>query len=363
MGWATIGQKDNDRSFLAKHRNALGKRCVPAQILAMHRVAIVACDGVVPFDLSIPCEVFGRVRLADGAAGYQVRVCGVRREVEAGAFTIKTRHGLSALAQAHTIIIPGIQEIAASIPARLVKAIQSAAKRGARIASVCSGAFVLAATGLLDGRRVTTHWLATDELARRHPTLDVDPNALYVDSGQFLSSAGAAAGLDLCLYMVRLDYGAVVAADAARLSVMALERDGGQAQFIVHASPLDDGASLASLLPWLEKRCADSLTLSAIARRAGMSVRSLNRHFREQVGTTPLRWLLRARVRRAQSLLETTSLSIELIASRVGFGSPSAFREQFQRSLGTSPLAYRRAFRSPSASNDGTRGLRRNSAA
>lgn len=329
----------------------------------MHRVAIVACDGVVPFDLSVPCEVFGRMRLADGRAGYQVRVCGVRREVDAGAFKMKTRYGLSALAQAHSIIVPGIQDIAAPIPARLVRALQSAAKRGARIASVCSGAFILAATGLLDGRRATTHWLATDELARRHPTLEVDASALYVDCGQFLSSAGAAAGLDLCLYLVRLDYGATVAADAARLSVMALERDGGQAQFIVHASPLEDGASLASLLPWLEKRCADALTLAAIARRAGMSVRSLNRHFREQVGTTPLRWLLRARVRRAQSLLETTRLPIEQIASRVGFGSPSAFREQFQRSLGTSPLAYRRAFRSPSASKGGTRALRPNSAA
>jgi transcriptional regulator GlxA family with amidase domain len=341
----------------------LGKPPFAAQILTMHRVAIVACDGVVPFDLSVPCEVFGRVRLSGGEAGYQVRVCGVRREVDAGTFTIKTRHGLSALAQAHTIIIPGVQDIAAPIPARLVKAIRSAAKRGTRIASVCSGAFILAATGLLDGRRMTTHWLATDELARRHAKVDVDPNALYLDCGQFLSSAGAAAGLDLCLYLVRLDYGAAVAADAARLSVMALERDGGQAQFIVHAPPLDDGASLASLLPWLEKRCADSLSLAAIARRAGMSVRSLNRHFREQVGTTPLRWLLRARVRRAQSLLETTPLAVELIATKVGFGSPSAFREQFQRSLGTSPLAYRRAFRSPSGSLEQTRALGRSSAA
>ena len=326
-----------------------------SQILAMHQVAVVALDGVVPFDLATPCEVFGRVRLPSGSAGYRVRVCGVRREVDAGTFTLKTRHGLSLLSKAHTVIVPGIADVSVPIPGELVQALRAAAKRGARIASICSGAFVLAATGLLDGRRATTHWLATEELARRHPTIEVDPNVLYVDGGQLLTSAGAAAGLDLCLHLVRLDYGAAVAADAARLSVMPLERDGGQSQFIVHAPPGPELSSLEALLPWLEKHLARKLSLEVIARRAALSVRTLNRRFREQLGTTPLNWLLRARVRRAQALLETTSLSVESIAAKVGFGSASALREQFQRFVSTSPYAYRRAFRPVSGSNQKAR--------
>lgn len=202
----------------------------------MHTVAIVALDGVVPFDLSIPTEVFGRVRLPGGGEGYQVRVCGVSPEVHAGAFVMKTRHGLSALARADTIILPGITDVSAPAPPRLLSALRAAAARGTRIASICSGAF-LAAAGLLDGLRATTHWLATEELARRHPAVQVDPNVLYVDNGQLLTSAGAAAGLDLCLHLVRRDYGAAVAADAARLAVMPLERTGGQSQFITHVPP------------------------------------------------------------------------------------------------------------------------------
>ena len=313
--------------------------------MAVHRVAIVALEGVVPFDLAVPCEVFGRVQLPGGRPGYEVRVCSVRREVNAGAFTLKTRHGLARLAQADTVILPGIADVSRPIPRPLIKALRAAAARGARVASICSGAFVLAATGLLDGRRATTHWLATDELARRFPALDVDPNVLYVDDGQFLTSAGAAAGLDLCLHLVRLDFGAAVAADAARLSVMPLERGGGQAQFIVHAPPAPDSASLAPLLPWLEKHLTDSLSLPSMARRAGISVRTLNRRFREQLDTTPLHWLLRARVQRARALLESTNHSVEEIAGKVGFGSVSALREQFQKVLKTSPQAYRRAFR------------------
>ena len=324
----------------------------------MHQVAVVALDGVVPFDLATPCEVFGRVQLASGSAGYEVRVCGVRREVDAGAFTLKTRHGLSGLSKAHTIIVPGVADVSLPIPGELVHALRASAKRGARIASICTGAFVLAATGLLDGRRATTHWLASAELARRHPAIEVDPHVLYVDGGQFLTSAGAAAGLDLCLHLVRLDYGAAVAADTARLSVMPLERDGGQSQFIVHAPPAPEHSSLEALLPWLEKHLSQRLTLQLMARRAALSVRTLNRRFREQLGTTPLNWLLRARVRRAQALLETTSHSVEGIAAKVGFGSVSALREQFQRFVSTSPHAYRRAFRPSSGSGQNSRRLR-----
>lgn len=312
----------------------------------MHRVAIVASDHVVPFDLATPCELLERVRLPDGRPGYQVRVCGVTREVDAGAYRIRTRYGLAELARADTILLPGVSDLSAPVPAALVRAVRRAAARGARVASICSGAFLLAATGLLDGKRATTHWLAAEELARRYPRITVDPRVLYVDEGQVLTSAGAAAGLDLCLYLVRRDHGAAVAAEAARVSVMPLERDGGQSQFIAHAPPPPDGASLQGLLGWLEAHLEDeALTLEALARRAGMSVRTLSRRFREQTGSTPLQWLLRARVRRAQLLLETTSLSIERVADGAGFGSVPAFRAQFRRAVATSPLAYRRAFR------------------
>lgn len=312
----------------------------------MHRVAIVAMDGLVSFDLAMPCDLFPRVRLPDGRPGYEVRVCGVSRDVDAGAFRIQARYGLEALGKADTIILPGVVDVSAPVPERLVRAVRKAAAGGARIASICSGAFLLAATGLLDGRRATTHWLAAAELARRYPRIEVDPAVLYVDEGQVLTSAGAAAGLDLCLHLVRRDHGAAVAAEAARVSVMPLERAGGQSQFIVHAPPAPDGASLQALLGWLEKNLQDeTLTLDDLARRAATSVRSLSRRFREQTGTTPLQWLLRARVRRAQLLLETTGHSIERVAASAGFGSVAAFRVQFRRAVATSPQAYRRAFR------------------
>ncbi len=312
----------------------------------MHRIAVVATHGVVPFDLATPCGVFASVRLPGGRAGYRVRVCGVTRDVDAGTFRLQTRYGLAELVRADTIILPGIADVSAAVPDRLVRAIRKAAAGGTRIASICSGAFLLAATGLLDGRRATTHWLAASELARRHPRIRVDPNVLYVDEGQVLTSAGAAAAFDLCLHLVRRDYGAAVAAEAARLSVMPLEREGGQSQFITHAPPPPDGSSLAPLLRWLEEHLHDDLALPSIARRAAMSVRSLNRRFREQTGVTPLQWLHRARVRRAQLLLETTAHSVERVATNVGFGSVTAFREHFRRVAATSPQAYRRAFRS-----------------
>jgi transcriptional regulator GlxA family with amidase domain len=313
----------------------------------MHVVAVVALDRVVPFDLSTPCEVFTRVRLPDGRPGYEVVVCGLaaHAEVDAGAFAIRPRAGLRTLARADTIILPGVSDLDAPVPPRLVRAVRAAAAAGTRVASICTGAFLLAASGLLDGRRATTHWLAAPELARRHPAIRVDPDVLYVDEGSVLTSAGAAAGLDLCLHLVRLDHGAAVAADTARLSVMPLERAGGQSQFIQHPPPSPDGSSLAPLLTWLEAHLDRELGLAAIARRAGLSVRSLNRRFREQTGTTPLQWLLRARVRRAQQLLETTGHPVEVVASRAGFGSATALRDHFQRVVTTSPQAYRRAFR------------------
>jgi transcriptional regulator GlxA family with amidase domain len=326
-------------------QKALGANPTIVHVLAMHAVAVVALDGVVPFDLSTPCEVLGRARLPGGHAGYQVRVCGVKPRVNAGAFDMQLRHGLDELARADTIILPGISDLDVQIPPALLRAVRAAAAAGTRVASICTGAFLLAATGLLDGLRATTHWRAADELARRHPAIEVDPAVLYVDEGQFLTSAGAAAGLDLCLHIVRLDYGSAVAADTARVSVMPLERDGGQSQFIMHAPPAPDGASLEPLLRWLEENLHEPLTLEDIAHHGALSVRTLNRRFREQTGTTPLQWLLRARVRRAQHLLETTQHPVESIAGKVGFGSATALREHFQRFVATSPRAYRRAFR------------------
>ncbi|MGQ4512517.1 helix-turn-helix domain-containing protein [Streptomyces sp. DW26H14] len=311
----------------------------------MHTVAVLALDRVIPFDLSTPIEVFTRTRLPDGRPGYRVRVCAERPRVDAGTFTLHAPWGLDALGTADTVIVPGTDDPAAPLPPAVRTALRAAAGRGTRIASICSGAFPFAATGLLDGLRATTHWAVADLLAAAHPEIEVDPDVLYVDNGQFLTSAGAAAGLDLCLHMIRGDHGSAVAADAARLSVMPLEREGGQAQFIVHEhTPTPQGSELDPLLAWLRENLGRELALSDIAARAGMSTRTLIRRFRAQTGVTPLQWLHRARVRQAQHLLETTAHSVERIGAQVGFGSATAFRDRFKRTTGISPGTYRRSF-------------------
>ncbi|MBP0938050.1 helix-turn-helix domain-containing protein [Streptomyces sp. KCTC 0041BP] len=311
----------------------------------MHTVAVLALDGVIPFDLSTPIEVFSRTRLPGGRPAYRVRVCAPTPEVDAGAFALRAPWPLEALAEADTIVLPGVADLDAPLPPEVLDALRRAAGRGTRIASICVGAFVLAATGLLDGLRATTHWMAAPTLAARYPGIEVDADVLYIDNGQLLTSAGAAAGLDLCLHLIRRDHGSAVAADAARLSVMPLEREGGQAQFIVHEQPpTPHGSELEPLLSWMEENVHHDLTLDEIAGRAGMSTRTLNRRFREQTGTSPLQWLHRARIRQAQYLLENTGHPVERIASQVGFGSPTAFRDRFRRVAGTSPNAYRRAF-------------------
>ncbi len=311
----------------------------------MHTVAILALDGVVAFDLSTPLEVFGRTRLSDGQAAYRLHICALTDEINAGTFTLRAPYRLDVLAEADTIILPGLTDVTTTIPTEVVVALRNAAAGGARIASICSGAFILAATGLLDGLRATTHWAAASLLAQQYPNVEVDATVLFIDTGQFLTSAGAAAGLDLCLYMIRQDYGAAVAADAARVSVMPLERDGGQAQFIVHEPPIPDGISLEPVLRWMEENVQRELELEDIAAQAMMSTRTLSRRFREQTGTTPFQWLNRARLRKAQGLLETTDRPVEWIASHIGFGSATTFRDQFKRLVGLSPQAYRRAFR------------------
>src|ERR671917_2570250 len=287
----------------------------------MHTVAVLALNGVIAFDLSTPIEVFSRTRLPNGRAAYRVRVCAATPEIDAEAFGIRVPWGLDALAEADTIVLPGCADPTAPIQTEVLDALRRAADNGTRIASICAGAFILAATGLLDGRRATTHWAAAALLAARHPEVEVDPDVLYVDNGQFLTSAGTAAGLDLCLHMIRQDYGSAVAAEAARVAVMPLERDGGQAQFTVHEQPGAEGASLEPLLRWMEENVHRDPTLNQLAARAAISTRTLNRRFREQTGTTPVQWLHRCRIRRARCLLETTGHPVRRIATQVGFGS------------------------------------------
>ena len=307
-------------------------------------VAVVAFDGVVLGDLSTPCEIFGLARDDGGHPLYEVRICSLAPEVTSEHLTLVAPWRLSAIGRADAVIVPGIDDLDREVPEAVLRAIRRAVDRGACVASICSGAFLLAATGALDGLRATTHWRAAAELARRHPKIDVDANVLYVDNGNVLTSAGAAAGFDLCLHMVRRDLGAEVAAAVARASVMPLERAGGQAQFIAHDPPASDGTSMGSLLEWLEQNLRKDLPLSMIARRAAMSTRTLSRRFREHVGTTPALWVTRARVRRAQRLLETTELAVEQIAAEAGFGSSAVLREHFGQVVGTSPQAYRRSF-------------------
>jgi transcriptional regulator GlxA family with amidase domain len=312
----------------------------------MQTVAVLVLDGVIAIDAAMPVDAFRGIELADGRPAYDVRVCAPTPEVASAHLTLRVPHGLEALDVADTVFIPGRDDFTAPNDPAVLSGLRAAAERGARIASICVGAFTLAETGLLDGLRATTHWVAADELARRYPAVTVDPNVLFVDNGSILTSAGVAAGLDLCLHMIRRDHGSAVAADAARYAVMPLEREGGQAQFIRHPLPSPAGASLEPTLRWMDEHLAEALPVERLAARAGLNGRTFSRRFREQTGTTPLRWLQHKRIRRAQVLLETTDHAVERIGSTVGFGSPAGFRDQFRRHVGTSPQSYRRAFRS-----------------
>jgi transcriptional regulator GlxA family with amidase domain len=309
----------------------------------MHRIAVLALPGVIPFDLSIPSETFGRLVLPDGSRAYSVRVCAETTKIEAAPFDLHLRHGLGEIARANTIIIPGTTRPTAPVPAAVRQALQRARARGARIASICVGAFVLAAVGFLDGQRATTHWKAAGEFRRLFPRVDLDPTVLFVDTGQFLTSAGAAAGLDLCLHMVRCDYGQSVAAQAARLAVTPIDRDGGQAQFI-ESEPPTSSANLAPLLAWTLDNLDKPLCVDTLAQRVRLSPRTFARRFREQTGTTPIQWLLMARVRKAQEILESSALSVEKVAAAAGFESAITFRARFHRTVGLSPTSYRRRF-------------------
>lgn len=306
----------------------------------VHTVVVLALDGVITFDLGTPVEVFGRTTVA-GEPAYEVVVAGPRRTVDAGPVSLAVPHGLDRIVDADTVIVPGRSDLTLPPDPRAVRALQEAAGRGARIASICVGALDLAATGLLDGLRATTHWRAAGLLADRHPAVDVDAGALFVDNGQVLTSAGAAAGLDLCLHIVARDHGGAVAAEAARTAVVPLTRDAGQAQFI-RDDELGSGG-LAATLQWIEEHAAEPLTVADIAAVSAVSARTLNRRFAEEVGTTPSAWLTRSRVRRAQRLLETTDWSVDRVAVASGLGSATNLRARFSAVVGTSPTRYRTA--------------------
>lgn len=306
-------------------------------------IALAVTDGMLHFELALAYEVFGSdlSHLVD--PWYAFALCGPG-PVSVGRFRLEPDHGLDRLRHADTVIVPGWTDVDVAPPADLVEAVRAAHEAGARIASLCTGAFVLAAAGLLDGRRATTHWAHTDVLAARFPEVEVDPDVLYVDNGSVLTSAGKAAAMDLCLHLVRRDHGSAVANTVARRLVVPPHRSGGQAQFVPAPVPTRSDHPLTDLLPWTLERLDQPLTVEDLARRASMSSRTLTRHFRAATGTTPLQWLLTQRIRRAQELLETTSDSVDAIATTTGMGTAATLRRHFNRTLGVPPDAYRRTF-------------------
>jgi AraC family transcriptional regulator, transcriptional activator FtrA len=310
-------------------------------------IAVLAYDGVNAFELCLAVEVFGMA-----TDWYRVVVCSERpgRPLTANnTLKIIADSGMRALAHADTIIVPGSIEIVGSPATTLLEALKRAHRRGARVASICAGAFILAAAGLLDGRRATAHWAHTEALARRYPRVQVDANVLYVEDGNIMSSAGRAAGLDLCLHIVRRDHGAEIANRVARRLVIAPHRDGGQAQFIPQPVRKAEGDALTSVFAWAQRHLDRDLSIASLASRARMSRRTFIRRFEDATGMAPGEWVVQARVSKARELLEATQISIESIATETGFGSADAMRHHFRVRLGTSPALYRAAFQVPTA--------------
>ncbi|MFI5957249.1 GlxA family transcriptional regulator [Cryptosporangium sp. NPDC051539] len=320
----------------------------------MHRIAVLALDDAVPFDLGIPGQVFGAAE-RDGRRLYGVHVCspGAAPIESTAGYTITPRYGLEELEVVDTVLIPGIRGRTAGtreFPAEALDAIRAAAARGARIASICTGAFVLAATGLLDGRRATTHWLWADAFRARYPQVTLDPDVLFIDEGAIATSAGVAAGIDLCLHLIRRDFGSEVANHAARRCVAPPWRDGGQAQYVERPIPITSDTSTGPTRAWALEHLDEPLDLAALAAHAGMSVRTFTRRFRQETGQSPVPWLTALRVDRARQLLEETDLPVDRVAHRAGFGTTASLRQHFAGSVGTSPHAYRRTFRAAPAS-------------
>jgi AraC family transcriptional regulator, transcriptional activator FtrA len=312
-----------------------------------HKVAVVVYDGFAPFDLGVVCEVFGEdPREVPGEPWYQLFICGdTSAPVTADpGFQILVPHGLETLSEVDTVIVTPTyrpDEVTESVFA----ALRQAHARGSRILSLCTGAFVLARAGLLDGRRAATHWTECDDLARRFPLVSVDADVLYVDEGDILTGAGSAASIDLLLHIVRQDYGSDVATQLARQLVVPPQRDGGQAQFISQPLPDPDDTNLfADTMTWVQEHLDDPVTVEDLAQRSAMSPRTFARRFQAATGTTPYQWLLGQRVHLAQRLLETSDLSVEAVAERSGFCTAGNLRKHFGRAVHTSPQAYRRAF-------------------
>ncbi|MCB7137985.1 helix-turn-helix domain-containing protein [Cellulosimicrobium marinum] len=310
-------------------------------------VAAVVSHGLAPFEFGVVCEVFGLDRSDQGVPPFDFRVCGphpgepVRTSVGA---QLVPAHGLDAVDDADLVVVPAIR-IGTPYPDEVLDALRRASARGATMLSVCSGVFVLAAAGVIDGRRVTTHWMHADELRRRHPSLDIDPDVLFVDDGDLITSAGTAAGIDACLHLVRREMGPRVANVIARRMVVPPQRDGGQRQFVQRPVPAAEEDSFAELLDWMTEHLDAPLTVRDLARRAHTSERTFARTFVTQTGTTPLAWLTAQRVAHAQALLEETGLDLEDVARRCGFGSAALLRHHFRRSVGVTPTEFRQTFR------------------
>jgi transcriptional regulator GlxA family with amidase domain len=316
---------------------------MPHTISDMATIALAATDGMLHFELAMACEVF--VRDPSGLADpwYDLVVCG-ESPVRIGRFRMEPDDGLDRLARADTVIIPAVEDIDADVPPDLLDAVRAAHEVGARIVSLCTGAFVLAAAGVLDGLRATTHWAHTEALAARYPRVKVEPDVLYVDNGNVLASAGKAAAIDLCLHLIRRDHGADLANKVARRIVVPAHRDGGQAQFIERPVPALADDSLEPTRAWALERLGEPLTVAAMARHACVSERTFARRFVAETGTTPLQWLLHQRVLLARDRLETTLASVDQIAAECGFGTAANLRIHFRRVLATTPTAYRRTF-------------------
>jgi AraC family transcriptional regulator, transcriptional activator FtrA len=313
------------------------------------RVVALCLDGLVAFDLTAPAQAFGLAAAEDGQPFYEFSTCSIGGEPvrTTSGFTITPAAGLGALRRAGTVVVPGYVAILEPPPQEVVAALRAAHSRGARVISICTGAFALAHAGLLDGRRATTHWGFAEELARRFPAVRVEPGSLFVDEGEVLTSAGLSAGIDLSLHVIRRDHGVAVGERVARHMVAPPHRDGGQAQFFdppeVPAAAGD--GSLEPTRRWASERLAEPLDVPALARHAGVSSRTFARRFRGETGTTPLQWLLSRRVLEARRLLEETELPVEAVAWRSGFGTAASLREHFRRLTATTPTAYRGSFR------------------
>jgi AraC family transcriptional activator FtrA len=311
-----------------------------------HLVVAVAYDGLCTFEFGCTTEFFALSRPELEVEWYAFDVCSADGSplTAAGGIDVIVRRGLERLDDADTIVIPGWRDSSESPPAALLQKIASAYARGARLCSICSGAFVLAAAGILNGKRVTTHWRYAERLASMYPQLEVDDQALYIDEGQVLTSAGSAAGLDMFLHLVRRDYGARIANSVAQRLVIPPHREGGQAQYLPRPVPSDHRGRLGQLMEWVRANPAEPHSVVALARRASMSPRTLQRQFRETVGLSPTAWIVRERVGLAKDVLQSSGAPLAAVADRVGFSSVESFRRHFRKVVGTSPSAYRSRF-------------------